>query len=150
MKNKPYVSAGIGVMILNKDNQVLLGLRNSDPEKASSELQGEGTWTFPGGKIDFGDSILGATVREVAEETGLRVEKVELMCINNNIGRKAQFLTFGMKVVRYSGRFRTMEPEEIVRWRWFSIRDLPGNLYEPTRKMIDMHRRKGFVDLEEK
>ena len=37
---KPGV--GVGVMIL-KNDQVLLGLRNSNKEKASSELNGEGT-----------------------------------------------------------------------------------------------------------
>lgn len=39
---------GVGVMII-KDDQILLGLRNPDKIKASSELQGEGTWTMPGG-----------------------------------------------------------------------------------------------------
>lgn len=43
---------GVGVMIL-KDNKVLLGLRNPDRVKASSELKGEGTWTMPGGKVEF-------------------------------------------------------------------------------------------------
>ncbi|MFH1111651.1 MAG: hypothetical protein V1712_01105 [Patescibacteria group bacterium] len=37
-----------------KDGQVLLGLRNSDPAKAGSELYVAGTWTMPGGKIHFG------------------------------------------------------------------------------------------------
>lgn len=40
---------GVGVMII-KDDQILLGLRNPDKIKASSELQGEGTWTMPGGE----------------------------------------------------------------------------------------------------
>ncbi len=43
-------------MIL-RHNQVLLGQRHSDPEKADSALQGEGTWTMPGGKLHYGESF---------------------------------------------------------------------------------------------
>jgi len=39
------VGVGVGVLIL-KDNKILLGKRNEDPEKASSFLHGEGTWTM--------------------------------------------------------------------------------------------------------
>ena len=44
---KPKVGVGVGVMIL-KNNQVLLGKRHGDPAKATSLLQGAGTWTMPG------------------------------------------------------------------------------------------------------
>ena len=43
---------GVGVMVL-KESKILLGLRNPNKEKASSELQGQGTWTMPGGKVEF-------------------------------------------------------------------------------------------------
>ena len=48
--------AGAAVMIV-KDGKVLLGKRHDDPEKAGSQLHGEGTWTLPGGKVDFGETI---------------------------------------------------------------------------------------------
>ena len=38
---------GVGIMILNGRNEVLLGERHEDPGKADSELHGEGTWTMP-------------------------------------------------------------------------------------------------------
>ena len=49
---------GVGFMVL-KDNKMLLGLRNPDKEKASSELQGQGTWTMPGGKVEFMETRCG-------------------------------------------------------------------------------------------
>ena len=61
---------GVGVMIL-KDNKVLLGLRNPDKVKASSELKGEGTWTMPGGKVEFMEKLVDAAKRELEEETSL-------------------------------------------------------------------------------
>ena len=53
---------GVGVMII-KDNKILLGLRNPDKEKASSELDGEGTWTMPGGKVKFMEKLVDAAKR---------------------------------------------------------------------------------------
>ena len=76
---KPRV--GVGVMLV-KNGKVLLGRRHSDAEKASSELHGEGTWTMPGGKLDFHEELADAGFREVKEETGIEVDKKSLKIIN--------------------------------------------------------------------
>ena len=55
---------GVGVMII-KEGKILLGLRNPNKEKASSELQGQGTWTMPGGKVEFMEKLVDAAKREL-------------------------------------------------------------------------------------
>ncbi len=50
------VGVGVGVALV-RDGKVLLGHRHDDPEKADSLLHGEGTWTVPGGKLDFGETL---------------------------------------------------------------------------------------------
>jgi len=49
-----------------RDNKVLLVRRARSP--------GKGFYSFPGGRVEFGESLHAALHREVDEETGLRIE----------------------------------------------------------------------------
>ncbi len=64
----PKVVAGT---IPEQDGRVLLTRRSINP--------GKGLWTFPGGFVDFGESVTDAALRETFEETGLRVELLGLL-----------------------------------------------------------------------
>ena len=46
-----------------------------------------GSWTLPGGALETGDTMLEGVVREVLEETGLRVRPVELLALLDRIVR---------------------------------------------------------------
>lgn len=130
---------GVGVMII-KDNKILLGLRNPDKEKASSELDGEGTWTMPGGKVKFMENLVDAAKRELEEETSLKATKIDFLCISDDMTEKAHFVTVGFIVEEYTGEIKTMEPEEILEWKWFDLNDLPINLYKPSQKCIEKYK----------
>ena len=75
------IGAGCGVMVFNNLNQLLLGLRNNDVELADSELHEEGTWTMPGGNIEYGETFEEAGAREAKEETGIVVKNLEVFCV---------------------------------------------------------------------
>ena len=51
------IGVGVGVMIVNNKNQLLLGLRNPEKEKKEGELTGGGLWTMPGGKVEIGETL---------------------------------------------------------------------------------------------
>src|ERR1700712_1263146 len=53
-----------------RDGKVLLVRR--------AHLPGKGFYSFPGGRVEFGESLHTALHREVDEETGLRIEILEL------------------------------------------------------------------------
>ena len=49
-----------------------------------------GTWSLPGGALETGETILEGVVREVLEETGLRVRPLELLAMLDRILRDEQ------------------------------------------------------------
>ena len=134
-EKKPGI--GVGIMIL-KNNKVLLGRRHSDPQKAASELHGQGTWTMPGGKLHFKEHLKDAAQREVLEETGIKAnkEKLKIINISNDIVEDAHFVTIGFLCQDFKGEPKVMEPDEIVEWRWFDLNNLPSPIYFPSEKIL--------------
>lgn len=137
------IGVGFGIIVL-RDNKVLLGKRHPDPAKADSELHGEGTWTCPGGKLEYGESFEEGAVREVAEETGIQLQNVEVICINNDKNEHAHFVTIGLLADKFMGDAKIMEPEEITEWQWFDINNLPQPLYFPSAKLLENYKRNSF------
>lgn len=135
--NEKMVKVGFGVMLL-KGGKILLGKRHSDPKKADSELHGEGTWTLPGGKLHFGESLEDGCYREVLEETGIKINRKELklISVSNDRVHDAHFVTLGFLCREFKGQAKIMEPDEIMAWQWFALTDLPFPIYFPSAKMI--------------
>lgn len=129
---------GVGIMIL-KDNKVLLGLRNPNKEKASSELNGQGTWTMPGGKVNYMEKLKDAALRELEEETSLVATNLKLICISDDMTDTAHYVTAGFLANEFTGEVKAMEPETILEWKWFDINDLPSNMYKPSKKVIEKY-----------
>ncbi len=131
------VRAGVGVMIL-RDGKILLGKRHEDPEKADSMLHGEGTWTFPGGKADFQESLPGTASREVKEETDIDIDPsdLKLFSVTNDRVPDRHFVTIGFLTKKFRGEPRVMEPDEITEWKWFPLDGLPEKVFPPSRKMV--------------
>jgi len=134
-QTKQNPGVGFGVMILN-EGKVLLGHRHQDPEKASSLLHGEGTWTMPGGKLNFQENLKEGAIREVFEETGIKVRNLKVISLSNDIVSDAHFVTIGFLAEEFEGKAQVMEPDEITEWKWFNLDDLPSSLYFPSEKII--------------
>jgi 8-oxo-dGTP diphosphatase len=77
--DRPWV--GVGGIVF-EDDQVLLVKRGKEP--------GLGKWSIPGGAVDVGESVKAALQREIAEETGLLVEVLDLVEIFERIIPDAQ------------------------------------------------------------
>ncbi len=61
-----------------RDGKLLMVQRNQEP--------GKGLWSVPGGRLERGEYLQQAVVREVQEETGLAVEVGDLLGILEVVG----------------------------------------------------------------
>ncbi len=135
--DEKFPKVGVGVMIF-KDDKVLLGHRHSDPRKADSQLHGEGTWTMPGGKLDYKEELEDCAQREVFEETGIKInkEKIKIISVTNDTVTDAHFITIGFLCEDFEGDAKIMEPDEITEWRWFDLNNLPSPIFFPSEKIL--------------
>ncbi|MGN2637143.1 NUDIX hydrolase [Nocardia takedensis] len=60
---------GTEIILLNSDNQVLLYLRDDNPDLLYPNM-----WALPGGIIEEGETPLESIVREIDEEMGIRLD----------------------------------------------------------------------------
>ncbi len=131
---------GVGVMLLNKKNEVLLGRRSDDPAKTL--LHGENTWTLPGGSVTFGESLKECAVRETLEETGIRPGRLKPVSISDEIVHDAHFVCIGFLCREFQGEPQVREPDEIREWRWFPMGSLPEEMFQPSRSVIENYMNK--------
>lgn len=66
------VAAAVGVLICDKQNNVLMEVRAKNPRK--------GFLAFPGGFVDMDESVESAAVRECREEIGVEISGVKFLC----------------------------------------------------------------------
>lgn len=64
----PQLAVSAGIF---RDGKILLVRRAREPAK--------GIYTFPGGRVEFGESLTEAAAREIREETGLSIDIVGLI-----------------------------------------------------------------------
>lgn len=69
---------GVGAVIL-RDDRVLLVRRRRPPR--------QGQWSLPGGAQELGETVEEAVRREVREETGLELERIQLLTVVDFIQR---------------------------------------------------------------
>jgi len=137
------IGVGFGVMML-REGKILLGRRHEDPDKADSELHGEGTWTMPGGKLEYQESFEEGARRGVIEETGINLKNFKVICINNDVVENAHFVTLGLFSDDFDGEAKVLEPDEITEWRWFDLEGLPEKIYFPSEKILENYKQKKF------
>ena len=117
--------------VIFKDNKILLTHENN------------GTWSLPGGWCDVLESVKSNTIKEVKEETGLDVEAIKVIAIQDRNKHNKPIYAYGVCKVFIlcdiiGGEFKkNIETTEI---QYFSIDEIPNNLAEEktNKEQIEM------------
>jgi 8-oxo-dGTP diphosphatase len=122
------VKVGVAILLWNEEGQLLMGKR-----KAS---HGAGSWSVPGGHIDFGETPREACIREVEEEIGVELDEVLVLQeypYNNTIFSEGkQYITLwfcGMLSDDQVSQIRTVEPDKCEEWIFCDTENLPTPLF---------------------
>jgi 8-oxo-dGTP diphosphatase len=111
---EPVVRVGVCVL-LERGGFVLMGKRKGS--------HGAGTWSFPGGHVDFGDEPEESARREVMEETGLEIGSLRpykpLPWANTHFPEEGkQYITLYFVGEFVGGIPKVMEPDKCECWEW--------------------------------
>ncbi|KAL1568491.1 geranyl diphosphate phosphohydrolase-like [Salvia divinorum] len=121
---QPTLEVGVQVLLL-KGNKVLMGRRHT--------VVGNGHFALPGGHLEFGESFEECAYREVKEETGLEIKRVEKLTIVNNAilePKPMHLIAVIMRAVLADPNQEAinMEPEKCDGWNWYDWDHLPSPL----------------------
>jgi 8-oxo-dGTP diphosphatase len=125
----PFV--GASAIVLDAQGRVLLGERQG--------AHGEGTWAFPGGKVDAGEDAAETVARELHEETGLTATRVTPQAWTNDLftAEGLHYVTLHHLVEVEPGREpEVREPDRCRGWGWFAWDALPEPLFVPVANYV--------------
>lgn len=132
------IKVGVGVVI-EKDGQILLGHKVNN-YKDTGGIYEPDSWTLPGGKQEYAETIEECAIREVKEETNLDISEVKVFGASDDIAPNKHFITVHTTAKYVSGEVTVMESDKIDEWKFFPLDDLPENIYSPSQKTIKIYK----------
>lgn len=122
---------GVGVYLINDNNEVLLSLRSS--------VHVSGFWCAPGGHMEYGETFLEAGARETKEEVDIDVSEVDVVGVTSDVypEENKHYITVHMRATKYSGTARLMELNKFTDMKWFSLSKLPENIFPATKLFLE-------------
>jgi 8-oxo-dGTP diphosphatase len=123
---RPGVGCGAAIV---RDGRLLLVRRKTPPEA--------GCWNLPGGKVDFGERVEDAIVREIAEEIGVQIALLRRLGIAQMIGLDDQHWVAPIHLARIvAGEPENREPDKHEGILWAPLDAPPSPLGVAAREAI--------------
>ena len=130
---RPMLTADVVVLAgASEDARVLLIQRGNAPFA--------GSWALPGGFVEQGEQVAEAAPRELAEETGLRVDagSLELLGVYDTPGRDPRGWTVSVVyIARVPGESAVAGADDASDARWFSVEELPELAFDHALILAD-------------
>ena len=126
------IKFSIRVMVVNGQGDVLLGLK----KKGFNANK----WIFPGGRLDFGETVPACGQREVLEETNLQVNITGLIDIASETQGQKHCVFINL-LATGEGQPEVTEPHEMIAWQWFDLKEIPKDTTSSVRNAVEKIKR---------
>ena len=127
MAVRPLV--GVGAVVVSGDYLALMRRRNPS---------GKGTWSTPGGYLEYGESPADCASRELEEEIGLQVRGFRFLALTNDVFQQdaKHFITIWMVASVAERAPLSRLSEEVDAADWFPLVSLPSPLFPPFARLM--------------
>lgn len=121
-------------MVVNSRNEILLVCRGGEPFK--------GCWALPGGFMEMDETIEHCAVRELEEETGLKVSEkdIKLIGVYSAPGRDPRGRTVTAAYAVSVGDAEAVAGDDAAEVRWWPIGKLPPLAFDHAQIVSDGQR----------
>lgn len=124
-----YIGVGVGAIIVNEHGQLFLARRGPDSKNE------RGLWEFPGGSVEFGETLSQALQREMLEEFGIEIIVGELVDVVDHLipQEKQHWISPTYICIIKSGVPQIQEPKKCIEIQWIDANQAPNELTQITR-----------------
>ncbi len=129
---RPVPAVGV---VCFRDEEVLLIRRGTPPK--------QGEWSMPGGRVEPGEPVRAAALRELKEETGVDAVLVDLVDVVDAVfeNRSGDLITRHYVLIDFVAQWQSGEPaagDDAADARFFHLSDLASlDLWDKTLRVID-------------
>ena len=130
---RPAVTADCVVIARENEPKVLLIQRGNEPFK--------GCWAFPGGFMNMDETTEQCAVRELEEETGLKVTEIKQIGAYSKVDRDPRGRTITVAYLAIIGIVEAVNGlDDAAKAQWFPISNLPKLAFDHEEIMRDAKR----------
>ena len=127
---RPAVTADCIVITKEEDAKVLLIQRGDEPYK--------GTWAFPGGFMNMDETTEQCAIRELEEETGLKVKDVHQIGAYSKVDRDPRGRTITVAYLAIIDKpISVVGQDDAAKAEWWPISALPQLAFDHHEIMAD-------------
>ena len=121
---------GVGCMVRRGGELLLIRRRGA---------HAEGTWSSPGGSLDFAEEPAACAARESQEETGVEVGVPRFVGVTNDVfeAEGTHYVTLWFEAEHVRGEAVVRATDELSEVAWFREDVFPKPLFLPLRNFLD-------------
>ncbi|OYX53917.1 hypothetical protein B7Y92_01210 [Candidatus Saccharibacteria bacterium 32-50-13] len=129
ISKSPNPRIGIGTFVF-RNGKFLMQQRQGS--------HGEGTWSVPGGHLEYGETPEDTSRREVLEETGCEIKNIRFAAVTNDFfeGENRHYVTWWTMSDWKANEPYITEPDKCIAQMWADFDNLPQPLFLPWEQLL--------------